>query len=282
MAKKEPWLKYENQEEGVSDADVLVYQRYITAIQVSYRYSGQPDFKEAAKAAGISQAMFRKFYFQGAPKYKDFPNGGAPIKEVMSGVNIAARAKMDAAASDEVEDIDGSMILSTLNRANKKALQDAIKSRVEEGRAIRVARANASTMMQYTHFLLKAAGPIAQGISEAAQVQNLDISTQLKVLKGVSDFAKTSMDIQRSVSQMESETLGSLQDVLRTLIAGSDGIDIEEAMSIIQNAHDAMERAHTDGALPSSSSEEILEDIENAEGAPMVPAPTNIIDAETE
>lgn len=278
MAKKRykhQWDRYSDPESDATDKERLDFARYNTVLQVCYRYAGDPPISEAAKSAGISQALFRKIYFQGLPKYKDFPNKGLNVKEVMRSVNVAARSKVDAAESDVTpDDIDGSSILTSLSKANRKALNDAIKSRVEEGKALRVARANSVQLIQMTHHLLKSVGPLAQSINEAVQSGTLDVGMQLKVLKGVSDFSKTAVDFQSVVSKMESNTLGTLQDTLKGLIAGSDGIDEEEAMLIIENAKEALDRAREDEVLLAAS-QEVIEELDESEDAIVNPKPAD-------
>lgn len=258
----------------ISPETEAIWVSYITVLRLASTYiSGKYDYTKIARQSKIKAQLVRQFIHQGIPKAHrkaGAPNKGKPIHEVLLSMGQEARSQLEGHFVDKEEkppsrkklkkmddeiDMDSGEVLSTLNKANQKALQDAVKSRIEAGKTVRLMRTNANGLLGYSAVLMRTLAPVAKGLIEAAEIGDMTVSERLKVLKTVAEFASISGAVADKANKLEESALGTLSGSIEGMEDVADDLSSEEALAILESASAALEMAKKEGNLKEDSVE---------------------------
>lgn len=166
-------------------------------ILASFRKHG-PIFAEVARETGCADNTARRMWFKGWPK-RNWP----PAKDVLAGEGISARAQM------------APVVVQT----EKAIVRDAIDSRAEEAKGVRMARVNAQALMGACSNLLAGFHPVAgalkRQLEQLARGTELDIQQALAAGRQIALMTRSAVLVAQTAMEMERLALGEPTEVIQ-------------------------------------------------------------------
>lgn len=209
--------------------------------------------KLAGRNAGVFHTTAKKAWDEG---WTTFAWGTVPIKEIIKQEQTIARARaaeIEAARQEAAKRnaadaaVRGQELAVQVAVDREKIRQDAIESRLDEAKAVRLARANSIATMASLNRLLRSTGDLIKGAEQRIST-NKDMSPLqvVKFAKDVSQAVKQTAEATHTAMQMERLLLGDNNGALNDL-----PIDMspEEAANEIKAAVAALTRAEALGLL---------------------------------
>ena len=214
---------------------------------------GEVNHAEISAQTGIPVRTCNKSWNTGWPNRKGFPEAGRPIKDVLTGEGMLARAAL--AREDQGVEVDRrEVIKEQLREAQLASTADLIKSRADQGKTVRASRQNTRGVLLLSGLLLVEGGQLVKSVKEdIARLlagNKLDLATKMRLLAQIASFSKTAVDMARTVEQLESLALGDPKAIL-DMMSDNDGSDMPEAecLQILQQATKALERSKDSGII---------------------------------
>lgn len=225
----------------------------------AYREQAELNHQEVSDITGIPVRTCNKAWLQGYPRRKGFPEGGRPIKDVLTGEGMLARAAL--AREDQGEDVDRrEVIKEQLREAQLASTADLIKSRAEQGKTVRAARSNTRGLLLLSNQMLHEGAVIVKSVKEdIARLiagNKLDLATKMRLLSQIASFSKTAVDMARTVEILEGLALGDPKAIL-AMMSEEDGDGMTEAQCLqtLQQATKALERSQESGIIDAEFTE---------------------------
>jgi hypothetical protein len=199
---------------------------------------------DAARNVGVDRKTAKKALEDGYPPGRIFPEGKAPISQVLESDRAMERVKTEEALFLD-QATDGGKLADRLLDAVTKAADSVVRSHASSG--VRIHLAGKSTEAALTSALrLQAAGNLlAQRMSaqieelassDQALLKNLDLEECIGYLREIAKFTRDSAETMRIVDDMERRHLGKTGDIRSLLldITKTEGIPADEADHIVK------------------------------------------------
>lgn len=219
----------------------------------AYREQEELNHAEVSEITGIPIRTCNKAYLEGWPRRKGFPEAGRPIKDVLTGEGMLARAAL--AREDQGVDVDRrEVIKEQLREAQLASTADLIKSRADQGKTVRASRQNARGLLALTGMMLAEGKTLVDSIREDVRrllaENKLDLATKMRIMSQIGSFAKGSAEVARITEQMEALALGDPKAIL-AMMSENDGesMTAAECIAAMEQTTKALERSKESGVI---------------------------------
>lgn len=212
--------------------------------------------RNAGLAAGVAFKTARKFWREGSPR-----QGWPPIKDIIKAEQIAARAASDAhakalaiEASERMQDVAEQELAqhAAVARAEQDAArQQAIATRVSEGKMVAAARGNTIGLLSLLGRCLKGAMKSADWLEQALETgmvpgtsTPLTYQQRMNTLRIFGSLAERSDRAVHTILQAERLLMGEPTEVIGV---SAQSMSMDEALHVLRTSNKALARAERKG-----------------------------------
>lgn len=207
------------------------------------------NIQRASKYVKCDRRTARRAWNEGWPD-RSFP----PISQVLEEERVATTARLQADREDEQKQMKLTRT-EALASSRDASRQDAVASRAVDTQVVRAARSNAMGLLSVTQRMLKGAVKFGSRLEQEIGDAKLKPVEMVKLLKEISNIARSSNETAKIAIAMERQLLGEPDRVIRHEFIP---MTVEECTREIQMASRALARLQEQGiidATPVAASE---------------------------
>lgn len=244
---------------AIENRGVRVDQERYDAMVDSYRDT-PGNFRACSRTTGVDRRTAKKAWEDGWPG-----RGLEPIKIVIEQEQDAARARLHDARKAELEALAKQNVQAQVEtRAMAKI--DAVESRTEEARMVRVARSNTISLMESVQDMLEGAKELAAAMKTEISITAGEVASKpgqaVALFQAIASTTKQANEAAKLSMAMERTLLGEPEKKIGLELSLSPN----EAAREIELANRALARARARGMVDEDVLEgEILEVVESSD-----------------